>query len=99
MTAPPAEIDLSRAAVQTALTALREGRSTGNATLDQVADTLGRRWVRAWAHLRSACPNVPEEAIDLAADHVVDVLASLPTMVVRMVVADVASCVAAGGAS
>ena len=47
MTAPPADIDLSRAAVQTALTALREGRSTGNATLDQVADALGRRWARA----------------------------------------------------
>ena len=99
MTAPPADIDLGRAAVQTALAALREGRSTGNATLDQVADTLGRRWARAWAHLRSACPNVSEEAIDLAADHVVDVVASMPTMVLRLVVADAASCAAAGGAS
>jgi hypothetical protein len=99
VTAPSADIDLGRAAVQTALTALREGRSTGNATLDQVADTLGRRWARAWAHLRSACPNVPEEAIDLAADRVVDLVASLPTVVVRMVVADAANRAAAGGSS
>jgi hypothetical protein len=99
VTAPPTDIDLGRAAVQTALAALREGRSTGNATLDQVADALGRRWARAWAHLRSACPHVAEAEIDLAADRVVDVLASLPTMVVRMVVADAASCADAGGAS
>lgn len=99
MTAAPPEIDLNRAAVQSALTALREGRSTGNATLDQVADTLARRWGRAWAHLRGACPNVPEEAIDLAADRVVDVLASLPTLVVRMVIADAVTCAANGAAS
>jgi hypothetical protein len=99
VTAAPYEIDLIRAGIQTALTALREGRSTGDATLDQVADTLRRRWVRAWAHLRGACPNVPAEAIDLAADHVVDVVASIPAMVIRMVVADAASCAAAGGAS
>jgi hypothetical protein len=99
VTTPPAEIDLGRAAIQSALTALREGRSTGNATLDQVADTLGRRWARAWANLRSACPNVPEEAIDLAADRVVDVVASLPTLVVRLVADDATACAAAGGAS
>ena len=99
MTAPPPEIDLNRAAVQAALAASREGRSTGNATLDQVADALGRRRARAWAHLRNACPNVPEAAIDLAADRVVDVLAAVPTLVVRIVIADAVTCAAAGGAS
>jgi hypothetical protein len=99
VTAPPPEIDLNRAAVQAALAASREGRSTGDATLDQVADALGRRRARAWAHLRSACPDVPEAAIDLAADRVVDVLAAVPALVVRMVVADAVTCAAAGGAS
>jgi hypothetical protein len=99
VTAPTTDIDLFRAAIQTALTASREGRSTGNATLDQVADTLGRRWALAWAHLRIACPNVPEETIDLAADRIVDVVASVPALVVTLVVADAASCAAAGGAS
>ena len=99
MTAPPPEIDLNRAAVQAALAASREGRSTGNATLDQVANALGRRRARAWAHLRSACPDVPEAAIDLAADRVIDVLASVPTLVVKIVIADAVTCAAAGGAS
>jgi hypothetical protein len=99
VSAPPPEIDLNRAAVQAALAASREGRSTGDATLDQVADALGRRRARAWAHLRSACPDVPEAAIDLAADRVVDVIAAVPALVVRMVVADALICAAAGGAS
>jgi hypothetical protein len=99
VTAPTTDIDLFRAAIQTALTASREGRSTGNATLDQVADTLGRRWALAWAHLRIACPNVPEETIDLAADRIVDVVASIPTLVIRMVIADAVACAASGGAS
>lgn len=99
MTVSPADIDLGRAAIQSALAALREGRSTGNATLDHVADALGRRRACAWAHLRSACPNVAEAEIDLAADRVVDVLAAVPALVVRLVVADAAAFVAAGGAS
>ena len=99
MTAPPPEIDLGRAAIQTALAALREGRSTGNATLDQVADTLRRRWARAWARLRNTCPNVPEEVIDHAADRVVDRVAAFPTMVVRLMVDDAARSDAARGAS
>lgn len=99
MTARPPEIDLTRAAIQSALAALREGRSTGNATLDQVADALGRRRARAWAHLRSACPSVTEAEIDLAADRVVDVAAAVPALVVRMVVDDAVTCAAAGGAS
>ena len=99
MTAPPPEIDLNRAAVQAALAASREGRSTGNATLDQVADALGRRRARAWAHLRSACPNVTAAELDLAAERVVEVLAAVPALVVRMVVADAVTCAAAGGAS
>jgi hypothetical protein len=99
VTPPPAEIDLGRAAIQSALTALREGRSTGNAALDQVADTLGRRWARAWGHLRYACPNVAEAEIDLAADRIVDVIASMPAMVLRLVADDAAACAAAGGPS
>lgn len=99
MTAPPPDIDLNRAAIQSALSALREGRSTGNSTLDRVADALGRRRARAWAHLRSACPDVTEAEIDLAADRVVDVLAAVPALVVRMVVADAVKCAATGGAS
>ena len=99
MTTPPPDIDLNRAAIQSALTALREGRSTGNTTLDQVADALGRRRARAWAHLRNVCPHVAEADIDLAADRVVDVLAAVPALVVRMVVADAVARAAAGGAS
>lgn len=99
VTASPADIDLGRAAIQSALTALREGRSTGNATLDQVADALGRRRARAWAHLRSALPNVTEAEIDLAADRVVDVLAAVPPLVVKLVIADAVACAAAGGVS
>ena len=99
MSASLADIDLNRAAVESALAASREGRSTGSATLDQVADALGRRRARAWAHLRSACPTLTEAELDLAADRVVDVLALVPALVVRMVVVDAAACAASGGAS
>lgn len=99
MTAPLAGIELNRAAIQSALAALREGRSTGNATLDQVVIALGRRRARAWTHFRIAWPDVTEAEIDLAADMVVDVLASVPVLVIKLVIADAATCAAAGGAS
>ena len=99
MTAPFAGIELNRAAIQAALAALREGRSTGSSTLDQVANALGRRRARAWTHFRRAWPDVAEAEIDLAADMVVDVLASVPVLVVKLVIADAARRGAAGGAS
>ena len=99
MSAPLVEIDLNRAAIQSALAALREGRSTGDATLDLVMDALGRRRARAWARYRVVWPEAAEAEIDRAADRAVDLLAAVPVLVVRLVVADAELRAAAGGAS
>ena len=99
MTAPHPGIELNRAAIQAALAALRDGRSTGTPALDQVVDALGRSHARAWARLRSACPDLTEAEIDFAADRTVDVIASVPVLVVLLMLADAARCADAGGAS
>ena len=99
MTAPLAPIELTRATIEAALAALRDGRSTGNPTLDHVANALGRSRARAWARLRSARPDLPEAEIDFATDMAVDALASVPTQVLLLLKADAARCAEAGGAS
>ena len=99
MTAPLATIELNRATIEAALAALREGRSTGDPTLDHVVDALGRSWAQAWARLRSARPDLPEAEIDFATDMAVDALASVPLQVVLLLHADAARCAEAGGAS
>ena len=71
----------------------------GTPALDDVVDALGRARARAWARLRSACPDLPEAEIDFAADKTVDVIASVPVLVVLLVIADAARCADAGGAS
>jgi hypothetical protein len=99
VTAPLPGVELNRAAIQAALAALHEGRSTGNATLDQVVDALGRCRARAWARFRRAWPDVTEAEIDFAADRAVEALASVPAVVVMLVIADAAKCADAGGVS
>ena len=92
-------LELNQAAIQAALAALREGRSTGNPTLDQVMVALGRARARIWARCRRAWPDLAEAEIDIAADSTVDVLASVPALVVLLVTADAIRCATAGGAS
>lgn len=96
---PGIELKLNQAAIYSALAALREGRSTGDATLDQVVNTLGRHQARAWAQFRRARPDVSEADIDVAADRAVDWLASEPAVVALLLVVDAAICAAMGGAS
>lgn len=99
MTATLPGIELNQAAIQAALAALREGRSTGNPSLDHVVVALGRARARAWARLRRAVPELTDDEIDFAADMAVDVFASVPFLVVLLVSADAARCADAGGAS
>ena len=99
MTAPLSVVELNEAAIRAALVALREGRSTGNATLDHVVDALGRCQARAWANFRSAWPGVSAAEIDVAADMTLDVVASIPALVVMLVITDAVVCDTEGGAS
>lgn len=99
MTAPLPSLELNQTAIHAALAALREGRTTGTPALDSVVDALGRTRACAWARLRSACPDLSEAEIDFAADRTVDVIASVPVLVVLLVIADAARCADAGGAS
>ena len=96
---PSIELKLTQAAIDTALAALREGRSTGDAALDQVVTTLGRHQARAWAQFRRACPDVGDADIDVAADRAVDMLASEPAVVALLLVVDAAIRAGMGGAS
>ena len=99
MTAPLAPIELTPATIEAALAALRDGRSTGNPTLDHMAHALGRSWAYAWARLRSARPDLPEAEIDFATTMAVDALASDSAQVLLLLKADAARCAEAGGAS
>ena len=99
MTAPLAPIELTPATIEAALAALRDGRSTGNPTLDHMAHALGRSWAYAWARLRSARPDLPEAEIDFATTMAVDALASDPALVLLLLKADAARWAEAGGAS
>ena len=99
MTAPLAPIELTPATIEAALAALRDGRSTGNPTLDHVVNALGRSWAQAWARLRRARPDLPEAEIDFATTMAVDALASDPAQVLLLLNADAARCAEAGGAS
>ena len=99
MTALLAPIELTRATIEAALAALRDGRSTGNPTLDHVVNALGRSWAQAWARLRRARPDLPEAEIDFATTMAVDALASVPAQVLLLLNADAARCAEAGGAS
>ncbi len=99
MTAPRACLELNQDAIQSALAALREGRSTGDPALDQVVVALGRARARSWARCRRAWPDIAAVEIDFAADSAVEVLASVPALVVLLVIAEAARCAAAGGAS
>ena len=99
MTAPLAPIELTPATIEAALAALRDGRSTGNPTLDHVVNALGRSWAHAWARLRRARPDLPEAEIDFATTMAVDALASDPAQVLLLLNADAARCAEAGGAS
>lgn len=93
------EPKLNHEAIQSALAAWREGRSTGDATLDRVASALSRFHAYSWARARRARPDIPEAAIDLAAAKAVDSLASAPMQVVLLVLVDAARRAAAGGVS
>ena len=99
MSVPLADLELNQAAIHAALAALREGRSTGDPTLDYVMNALGRARARVWARLRSAAPDLTDEEIDIAADATLDVVASAPVFVLLILFADEAACAAAGGAS
>jgi hypothetical protein len=99
VTAPLATLELNRATIEAALAALRDGRSTGDPTLDHVVNALGRSWAQAWARLRRARPDLPEVDIDCATDMAVEALASDPVQVVLLLQADAARCAKAGGAS
>lgn len=99
MNAPYANVELNQAEIRSALAASREGRSTGSARLDQVAAALGRCRAGSWARCRHAWPELDVAEIDFAAEMAVDVLASVPALVVLLVIADAATCAAEGGAS
>jgi hypothetical protein len=99
VTVPRAVLELNEAAIQAALAALREGRSTGDPSLDYVMVALGRCRARSWARCRRAWPDVAEAEIDVAADRAVDMLASVPAVVALLLITDAARSAAAGGAS
>jgi hypothetical protein len=99
VTAPLVPIKLTRATIEAALAAFHDGRSTGNPTLDYVANALGRSWAHGWARLRRARPDLPEAEIDFATTMAVDALASAPAQVLLLLHADAARCAEAGGAS
>jgi hypothetical protein len=96
---PHPDIELNRTTIHAALAAVREGRSSGNPTLDHVADALNRSRARVWARLRKGRPDFTAAEIDFMADRTVDVLASEPRLVLAILFADAIQRAGAGGAS
>jgi hypothetical protein len=99
VTAPLPDAEVNRTTIHAVLVAVREGRSTGNPTLDDVADALNRSRARAWARLRKGRPDFTAAEIDFAADRTVEVLASDPRLLVALLLADAILRAEAGGAS
>jgi len=93
------DIDVNDAPIQAALAALREGRTTGNAPLDQIVVALGRCRSRAWARFRGAWPEAPEAEVDAAADSALHGLVSVPGFVALLLKAEAATRAATGGDS
>ena len=71
-----------------ALSALREGRSTGDPRLDRMRDSLGRCWQRAQAWVRREAPQLPESMVDRFAEEHFTVVTQDPTTVALLVMAD-----------